>query len=443
MKNKKLTQLEVLGLSVAMLAPTGAMAFNTAGAVANAGMVAPIGFLLAGLGILFVGISFVSLGSHISDEGSAYAYNSKALGEKAGFISGWLLVLTYVTFAFSSSAVVGNFIDVFLKNFDISLPVPLYAILVLLVGGALSHKGIEFSTRFALVLELVAIGALIILTAAILLHGGDAGINAKPVNPSNGSWSGIGAGMIFAMMSFAGFEGSATIAPRATQPHKAIKVAILGSVIFAALFYFIVSYTEIIGFGTSHIGLMKNSSAPLNYLATRYVGKWMAIFIDFASVSSYFACYFGALNAGAFMLEALSKNGYLFPWLGQLKGEKETPTHALDLITVLALIFYAIIGIGFKVSAGDYYNYLGTIGVIALLLVYVLVSAGAIAYSRKHSDKHSFFKHTLAPLIGILVMIFPIYSNLWPIPAWPMNTFPYIVFVWLILGFFVPQKKKK
>lgn len=248
--------------------------------------------------------------------------------------------------------------------------------------------------------------------------------------------------MIFAMMSFAGFEGSATIAPRAHRPHKAIKVAILGSVIFAALFYFIVSYTEIIGFGTSHIGLMKDSSAPLNYLATRYVGKWMAIFIDFASVSSYFACYFGALNAGAFMLEALSNNGYLSPWLGQLKGEKETPAHALDLITVLALIFYAIIGIGFKVSAGDYYNYLGTIGVIALLLVYVLVSVGAIAYSRKHSAKHSFFKHTLAPLIGILVMIFPIYSNLWPIPAWPMNTFPYIVFVWLILGFFVPQKKK-
>lgn len=113
MKNKRLSLLEVMGLSVAMLAPTGAMAFNTAGAVASSGVVAPLGFLLAGIGILFVGISFVTLGRNIEGEGSAYAYNAKALGEKTGFISGWLLVLTYVTFAFSSSAVVGNFLNVF------------------------------------------------------------------------------------------------------------------------------------------------------------------------------------------------------------------------------------------------------------------------------------------------------------------------------------------
>ena len=58
----------------------------------------PIAFLLGGIGVLFVAISFVELGKRIPGDGSAYAYNAKALGEKAGFISGWLLVLTYVTF---------------------------------------------------------------------------------------------------------------------------------------------------------------------------------------------------------------------------------------------------------------------------------------------------------------------------------------------------------
>ncbi|MDV7757297.1 APC family permease [Liquorilactobacillus mali] len=439
MKNKKLSLLEVLGLSVAMLAPTGAMAFNTAGAVANSGVVAPLGFLLAGLGILFVGISFVTLGRNINGEGSAYAYNAKALGEKTGFISGWLLVLTYVTFAFSSSAVVGNFLDVFFKHFNINLPVYLYVIAVLLIGGALSHLGIEFSTKFAIILELFAVGALIVLTVAILIQGGDAGITARPLNPANGTFSGIGAGMIFALMSFAGFEGAATIAPRAKKPAKAITVAIFGSVAFAMIFYFIVSYTEIIGFGTANIAKMQNSSAPLNYLSVRYVGTWMAIFIDFASVTSYFACYFGALNAGAFMIQALSKEGYLMPWMSELKGAKKTPVHALDLITVLSLIFYAVIGIGMGVSAGDYYNYLGTIGVIALLLVYVLVSVGTIAFFRKKSKNNILF--LIVPIIAILVMVFPIYSNLWPIPAWPMNTFPYIVFIWLLIGILIPKKK--
>ena len=55
MENKDLTGIQILGLSVAMLAPSGAMAFNTAGAVQNAGMTVPLSFLLAGIGILFVG----------------------------------------------------------------------------------------------------------------------------------------------------------------------------------------------------------------------------------------------------------------------------------------------------------------------------------------------------------------------------------------------------
>lgn len=442
MNTKKLTLIEVLGLSVAMLAPTGAMSFNTAGAVTMAGVNAPLAFLLGGLGVLFVGISFVELGRRIPGEGSAYAYNRVALGEKGGFISGWLLIFTYITFTMSTSAIVGNFIDVFLQHFGIHLPVQLYIILTLIVGGALSHMGIEFSTRFALALEIVAVGALIVLTAVILAHGGHAGLATAPLNPTKSHPTQIGAGMIFALMSFAGFEGAATIAHRGKNPARAITISIFGSVIFAAVFYFVVSYTEIIGYGTANISKMASSAAPLNFLATKYMGSGMAVFMDFAAMTSYFACYFGALNAGAFMLEALSKSGYLHPWLGELKGSKQTPTHALDLITVLSLIAYVIFGLILKVSAPNYYNYFGAVGMIALLLVYVLVNVGAINYFRKDKAKFNWFKHMAAPVIGIIVLIFPIYSNIWPIPAWPMNLFPYMVLAWLIIGFFIPKKKR-
>ena len=64
-KRKKLTLLEVFGLSIAMVAPTGAMSFNTASAAANAGINMPIAFLLGGIGVLFVAISFVELGKRI------------------------------------------------------------------------------------------------------------------------------------------------------------------------------------------------------------------------------------------------------------------------------------------------------------------------------------------------------------------------------------------
>ena len=34
------------------------------------------------------------------------------------------------------------------------------------------------------------------------------------------------------------------------------------------------------------------------------------------------------------------------------------------------------------------------------------------------------FKHVLAPVIGILVLIYPIYTSLWPIPAFPDEHLP-------------------
>lgn len=439
-KHRKLSLIEVLGLSVAMLAPTGAMSFNTAGAVTMAGIHAPIAFLLGGIAVLFTGISFVELGRRIPGDGSAYAYNRKALGEKTGFLSGWLLVLTYITFVWSAAPIVGNFAKVFLSHFGLNVPVWLLILLVLLVGGALSHMGIEFSTRFALGLEIIAVGALVILAIAIWAAGGRNGITAAPITPTHVTMTQLGTGMIFAFLSFAGFEGAATIAPRGRDPKKAITVSILGSVIFAALFYFLISYTEIIGYGTNHISAMANSAAPVNFLAEHYVGNWMAILMDFAAFTSYFACYFGALNAGAFMLEALAqKDGYLPKWLGVLKGEKKTPTHALDTVTVLSIIAYVICGMMMGVTAPNLYNYWGTVGMIPLLLVYALVNVGAISFFR-HDEHHSWFKHLIAPILGIIVLIFPIYSNLWPIPAFPANIFPYVTVVWLIIGFFIPKR---
>lgn len=440
MEKGKLSLIEVFGLSIAVVAPTGAMAFNTSGTAEAAGTAVPLAFLLGGIGVLFVGISFVELAHKIPGEGSAYAYNSKAFGEKVGFISGWALTLTYLVYTFGCSSIFANFADVFLKHLGINLPIYFYVLLALLLGWAFSHQGIEFTTRFALILELISVLVLGSLALIIIFGSGQRGNSLEPFSLSKTSLSGLGTGMVFSLLSFAGFEGAATVAPRAKNQSKAVSVAILGTVIFAILFFVLVSYAEVIGYGVSDVNKLAQSSAPLNYLATRYVGNYMAVFIDFASATSYFACYIGALNAASFMLEALSKNGYLGSWLSYNNPKKETPTHAIDLVSILALIAYLIFGI--RVGVTNFYNYCGTIGTLSLLIVYVLVNLGVIKYFKYKAKEFSFIKHRLCPFIGILVLIYPIYSNLWPVPAFPMNTFPYFVLLWIILGWYISFHQK-
>ncbi len=439
-EEKKLSLLEVFGLSIAVVAPTGAMAFNTAGTAAATGSAIPLAFILGGLGIFFVGISFVELAHHIPGEGSAYAYNSKAFGERIGFLSGWALTLTYIAFTVGCVSIFSNFADVFLKHFDISIPIPVYIVIALVAGWWLSHKGIEFSTRFALILELISVAALAILALIIIFSGGNNGNSVKPFTLSGTPLSGLGTGMVFALLSFAGFEGAATVAPQAKKPKKAITVAILGTVIFAVIFYVIVSYAQVIGFGTKNIAKLANSSAPLNYLATRYVGSYMAVFIDFASCTSFFACYLGAMNAAAFMMKALADNGYLTSWFSVDRSLVATPKHALDTVSVIALVAYIIFGL--RVGPTNFYNYCGTLGTLSLLLVYVMVNIGAIKFFVHHREYFSFWKHLFSPIMGTCVLIYPIYSNLWPVPDFPMNLFPYIVVVWILIGWVVSYKRR-
>src|SRR5215831_2555163 len=65
----------------------------------------------------------------------------------------------------------------------------------------------------------------------------------------NNGWSGIGYAIVFSILSFAGFEGAATLGEELRNPLRNIPVAILGTCALAGAFYVVVAYTEVVGFG--------------------------------------------------------------------------------------------------------------------------------------------------------------------------------------------------
>ena len=178
---------------------------------------------------------------------------------------------------------------------------------MLLLGGWLSHKGIEFSTRLTLVLELLAVLVLSVLTVVIIFSGGRSGNSVQPFIPQPHMATGLGMGMVFALMSLPALKARRRL--RHGLPIRARRLVLLCWVPLALQQFsiFLSDYAEVIGFGSAHIGDLAKSTAPMNFLATHYLGTNAAIFMDFAAMVGYFACYFGALNAGAFMLEALGK----------------------------------------------------------------------------------------------------------------------------------------
>src|SRR5512142_2010368 len=100
---------EAIALSIAIMAPTAAMALNGVGVSALIGQAVPLAFIFATVGVMFVSYAFWRLTQHFSHAGSVYAFAGVTLGPQAGFFAGWALFGTYLAFTAASTAEPGLF----------------------------------------------------------------------------------------------------------------------------------------------------------------------------------------------------------------------------------------------------------------------------------------------------------------------------------------------
>jgi amino acid transporter len=442
LKKGYLSMLEVLALSVAIVAPTMAMAFNTAPAAEVAGASVPLSFLGGTIAMFFVGISFVEFGRRIPHSGSVYAYTSQGFGPRTGFISGWALAATYFCYSAATAALFGNFANAFLLHLKIHIPEWLLVFAGIALVWFFAFRDIRLSTRAALILEGISIVVVLILCFVIVGKGGASGNSFRPFSIAPVGVSGVGAGMIFAVLSFAGFEGAATLGEEAKNPQRAVPLAILGTVVAAGIFYIFVSYSQVIGFGISDIHKLAKSIAPLDDLASAYVSGSMGAFVDFAALISAFACSLGAANAGSRILFALGRDRKIPEFLSHVHPKHASPGNAVNVISLLSLILY--LAIGMSVGASNFYAYFGTIGTLTLLVAYILVTLAAVPYFRRNRTAgYSLTRHFIIPVLGFLALLYPIYGSLYPVPAYPFNLFPYIAGMWVVIGIILIHQRNR
>jgi amino acid transporter len=432
---RQLGIVEAIGLSLSIIAPTMAMAFNVTLAAQSAGRAAPLAFAVGTVALAVVGLSFVSFARRVASAGSAFAYIAASFGGRAGFVAGWLLLLTYLTYGTGTAALVGNFVAAALANYGVAVPGlwVVVAALAVLLAILLAYRDMRLAARLMLALEGLSVLAILVLVAAILAGLGRAGaLSAAPFHPAPefGGWSGVGFGMVFAVLSFAGFEGAATLGEETRDPRRAIPVAVLGTVLLAGVFYVLVAYAEVMGFGLDHVKELGSADSPLNLLAARFVSRDFGTLINLAAAISAFSCVLGCLAAAARMLFALSRAG-LAPRLAGVHPAHGTPAPAVLLAGIVILA--GIVVWAPRVGASDYYGYQGTIGTLALILVYLGVTLAEAA----HAARARRAVWCLCGALGALLLLWPLGNSLYPVPAWPYDLFPYAVLGWIVLGIVV------
>jgi amino acid transporter len=428
---RNLGLMEVVGLSLSMIAPTTAMAFNVTLAAGAAGVAAPLAFAISTVVLVIVGLSFLVFARRISSAGSAYAYITAEFGPWVGFVAGWALLLTYTAFGSGIAALLGVFLDAALGNYHLALPKLwiLHGVLAILLAAYLAYRDMQRATRLMLALEAISILAIILLGVIILEQvGRKSGLPLAPFMPDKtAGWSGVGFALVFAVLSFAGFEGAATLGEEAARPNLAIPVAVVGTVILAGLFFVFTAYAQVIGFGLGNMKALANAAAPLNDLALRYVSRDYATVLDLAATISAFSCVLASLSAAARMLFALSRAG-LAPGLATVVPQYGTPGRAI--ITTGGFMLAGVLIWAPIVGGSNYYGDLGTIATLLLILVYMAVTAAAARYAIRQRD----VIWAIFGALGAVFMLWPLYNSVYPVPAFPGNLWPYVVVIYLVMG---------
>src|SRR5580692_115906 len=228
---------EAIGLSLAVISPTVTAAFNITLVAQAAGPAAPLAFAIGTIAMALVALSFIAFTHRVAHAGSAYAYIAHTFGRRMGFVAGWTMLLTYLGFATGFAALVGSFSSAALKQaFGVDGPA-----LWLGIGGGgmlvawwLAYRDMRLAGRLMLWLEGAAVVGILGLCISIL-HQAHPGMaqTVETFRPSSsfGGWPGLGFGLVFGVLCFAGFEGAATLGEETVHPRRNIPIALFATVI--------------------------------------------------------------------------------------------------------------------------------------------------------------------------------------------------------------------
>jgi amino acid transporter len=242
--------------------------------------------------------------------------------------------------------------------------------------------------------------------------------------------SGLRLGLVLALFSFVGFESATTLGSEARNPFKAIPRAVIQSALLAGAFFTVCAYAEVLGFHAAGQDLGA-SQAPMRVLAGVGGVPVLGVLIDIGALVSLFAGTLACITAAARVLLLMSHNGLAHKSMSTTHVRNHTPTRAVVVTGVAALLPVAVLA--YRGASGlDVYGWMGSLATYGFIVAYALVSVALPGYLRSHGGFGPGIR-VISTLAGI-AMLLALLGNLYPVPEGPYGKLPYIYLAYLGAG---------
>lgn len=424
-------------ISVAVMSPAASIFYNTIPQAGAAGAAIPLCFAIGFVVALLVANQYSEFSRELPSSGSAYTFVTVGLGRRWGFMVAWIGVLALALGVPYSFVLMSASLQTLINRWTgMDLPWPAYFVVATALVFALCYWGIRQSLRIDLTFLAVEFAACFIFAGVVLFHvGSTTGLSAVPFTPAGVPIGGdLTTGIVFAVLSFIGFETAATLGEETRNPHRNIPWAVYGSMIVVGLFYVLLAYALTMGYGMAHMATgYANDQAPFDTVARTLNQPAFVALVDLVAVASFFSAAVAIVNGGARMLFAASRDGALPRWLAWTHPRRQTPAAAVAALCLIGLV--PGIALGLLMQPINAFGFFGFLDAFLVLLIYALVSLACMRFFwRQRRAQFNVFRHGVVPVFGLLIALGIVGATAAQPGAAPLSYVPIIGGAWVALG---------
>jgi len=404
LKSGSLGLVSAATLGVVMLSPAMTLYANFGAAYATAGSAAPLAFVWALLATLPTACSYALLSRERPEAGSAAAWTA-AFAPRAARWLGWMVFLYYLTNFILQPVTLGLFFNDLLAAAGLPASAATYCIGALLccaLPAAIAYRGIHPSAEGALaflLFEALVVAALCIAVARAAPH-----LDARGFSLPAAGASGLFQAMVFAMLSYCGFDVISTVAEEAKMPRKLIPQAtflalgLFGVLIIAGVW----SLTFAADPARLHTMVEETNGMPITAVARGIWGRG-ALLVMLTGVSAALGIAIATAVGASRILFSMGRSGLAPRGFAALRNQ--VPWSAMHLVFGAGLLGAVAVG----VIAGPYRAYLwwGSTATFFAMITFIFVNLANLVLNRGRG----FWLYAALPALGIAVDLFILWRS--------------------------------
>jgi amino acid transporter len=429
--------LGVVMQALTHVAPAAGAILTIQAIVLLVGPIAPLAFLIAGVIVVMLGISLTQLARHLPSAGGYYTYVTDTLGPRWGFLTAWAYFL-YDPIQGGMNLAFAGWITNTVLNLYYGINVPWLWPAFVIVGSVgialLMYTGIAITARVQVALGAFEILVMMALALTGFIHPGAGGASMAVFNPGNIVKGGnLFLAIVFSIFAYTGFEACVPLAEESKNPLKTIPTAIMASIVIGVLFYILVSWGVMSGWGLAHSDTLASSVNNPVVVVTKQLWGGFSILLVIVYINSVLGAVFAGNNATTRVYFGMARNHALPRVLSEVGKRHRTPNNAITLQAGLSLL----IGLGASLIFGPDKQLfvIATVITLSLILVYIAGNIGVIKYYLTvHRDEFNWFLHLAMPIVSSIALLIVFYYSVVPLPAYPVVLAPFIVGIWLLIG---------